>query len=188
MLNIVLFGAPGSGKGTQSELIIAEYGLKHLSTGDILRKEMAEQSEVGKLAKGFIEAGQLVPDEVIIKMLEKQIDLQGSKGVIFDGFPRTVAQAKALKKMLNDLGTDVSVMLSLNVEEQALINRLLKRGEISGRSDDNLETIQKRINVYKEQTLPVADYYKTEEKLVDIEGNGTVEDTFELIKKAIEKL
>ncbi len=185
MLNIVLFGAPGSGKGTQSELIIAEYGLQHLSTGDILRKEMTEQSEVGKSAKGYIDAGQLVPDEVIIKMLEKQIDLKGSKGVIFDGFPRTVAQAKALKKMLNDLGTDVSVMLSLNVEEQALIDRLLKRGEISGRSDDNLETIQKRINVYKEQTLPVADYYKSEGKLVDIEGNGTVEATFELIKNAI---
>ncbi len=185
MLNIVLFGAPGSGKGTQSELIIAEYGLQHLSTGDILRKEMAEQSEVGKLAKGYIETGQLVPDEVIIQMLEKQIDLKGSKGVIFDGFPRTVAQAKSLKAMLNNLGTDVSVMLSLNVKEQSLIERLLKRGEISGRSDDNLETIQKRINVYKEQTLPVADFYKTEGKLVDIEGNGTVEATFELIKNAI---
>jgi len=188
MLNIVLFGAPGSGKGTQSENLIKEYGLKHLSTGDILRKEIAEKSEVGQLAEGYISAGQLVPDEVIIKVLEKQIDIEGSNGVIFDGFPRTVAQAKALKKMLNDLGTDISVMLSLNVEEQALIERLLKRGEISGRSDDNLETIQKRINVYKEQTLPVADYYKAEGKFVDIEGNGTVDITFELMKKTIETL
>jgi len=188
MLNIVLFGAPGSGKGTQSELLIKKYGLKHLSTGDILRKEIAGKSEVGELAKKYIDAGQLVPDEVIIKMLEKQIDLKGSKGVIFDGFPRTVAQAKALKKMLNDLGTDVSVMLSLNVDEPKLVERLLKRGEISGRSDDNLETIQKRINVYKEQTLPVAGYYKSEGKLLDIEGNNGIDDTFELIKNAIEKL
>jgi adenylate kinase len=188
MLNIVLFGGPGSGKGTQSELIIKEYGLKHISTGEILRNVMAGPSEVGKLAHDYIDAGQLVPDEMIIDMLAKQVDFKNSKGVIFDGFPRTVTQAKALKKMLNSLGTDVSVMLHLDVEEESLVERLLIRGESSGRSDDNLETIRKRIKVYKEQTLPVIDFYKEEGTHININGNGSVEEIFEEIKNAINKL
>ena len=147
MLNIVIFGAPGSGKGTQSELIIKEYGLDHISTGDVLRSEMKNETELGKIAKDYIEKGQLVPDELIVDMLAKVLDSKvNSKGVIFDGFPRTIPQAKALKEMLNKRGTDVSVMLNLQVEEE-LINRLLERGKVSGRSDDNLETIKSRLDV-----------------------------------------
>ena len=132
MLNVVIFGAPGSGKGTQSELIIKEYGLDHISTGDVLRAEMKEETELGKIAKDYIEKGQLVPDELIVDMLAKVLDSKaGSKGVIFDGFPRTIPQAKALKEMLNKRGTDVSVMLNLQVEEEELINRLLERGKVS---------------------------------------------------------
>ena len=146
MLNIVIFGAPGSGKGTQSELIIKEYGLDHISTGDVLRSEMKNETELGKIAKDYIEKGQLVPDELIVDMLAKVLDSKvNSKGVIFDGFPRTIPQAKALKEMLNKRGTDVSVMLNLQVEEEELINRLLERGKVSGRSDDNLETIKSRL-------------------------------------------
>ena len=144
MLNIVIFGAPGSGKGTQSELIIKEYGLDHISTGDVLRSEIKNETELGKIAKGFIEKGQLVPDELIVDMLAKVLDSkENSKGVIFDGFPRTIPQAKALKEMLNQRGTDVSIMLNLQVDEEELISRLLERGKVSGRSDDNLETIKK---------------------------------------------
>ena len=135
MLNVVIFGAPGSGKGTQSELIIKEYGLDHISTGDVLRAEMKGETELGKIAKDYIEKGQLVPDELIVDMLAKVLDSKASsKGVIFDGFPRTIPQAKALKEMLNKRGTDVSVMLNLQVEEEELISRLLERGKVSGRS------------------------------------------------------
>ena len=171
MLNIVIFGAPGSGKGTQSELIIKEYGLDHISTGDVLRSEMKNETELGKIAKDYIEKGQLVPDELIVDMLAKVLDSKvNSKGVIFDGFPRTIPQAKALKEMLNKRGTDVSVMLNLQVEEEELINRLLERGKVSGRSDDNLETIKSRLDVYHKQTAPLADYYIGEGKHVAIKG------------------
>lgn len=187
MLNVVIFGAPGSGKGTQSELIIKEYGLAHISTGDVLRGEIKAQSELGKIAEGFISKGQLVPDELIIDMLAKVLDgKKDSKGVIFDGFPRTIPQAKALKKMLNERGTDVSVMLNLEVAEDELIKRLLKRGEISGRSDDNLETIKSRLDVYHSQTAPLAAYYVEEGKHSAIEGMGTVEEIFARIKKAVD--
>ena len=179
MLNVVIFGAPGSGKGTQSELIIKEYGLDHISTGDVLRAEM----------KDYIEKGQLVPDELIVDMLAKVLDSKvGSKGVIFDGFPRTIPQAKALKEMLNKRGTDVSVMLNLQVEEEELINRLLERGKVSGRSDDNLETIKSRLDVYHNQTAPLADYYVGEGKHVGIHGMGTVEEIFGRIKEAVNKV
>ena len=161
MLNIVIFGAPGSGKGTQSELIIKEYGLDHISTGD----------------------------ELIVDMLAKVLDSKvNSKGVIFDGFPRTIPQAKALKEMLNKRGTDVSVMLNLQVEEEELINRLLERGKVSGRSDDNLETIKSRLDVYHKQTAPLADYYIGEGKHVAIKGMGTIEEIFGRIKDAVNNL
>lgn len=186
MLNVVIFGAPGSGKGTQSERIIAEYGLEHISTGDVLRAEMKAETELGKIAKGYIEKGQLVPDELIVDMLAGVLDSKtGAKGVIFDGFPRTIPQAKALKKMLNERGTDVSVMLNLQVEEEELINRLLERGKISGRSDDNEETIKSRLEVYHNQTAPLADYYVSEGKHVAIHGMGTIDDIFGRIKEAI---
>ena len=187
MLNIVIFGAPGSGKGTQSELIIKEYGLDHISTGDVLRSEMKNETELGKIAKDYIEKGQLVPDELIVDMLAKVLDSKvNSKGVIFDGFPRTIPQAKALKEMLNKRGTDVSVMLNLQVEE--LINRLLERGKVSGRSDDNLETIKSRLDVYHKQTAPLADYYIGEGKHVAIKGMGTIEEIFGRIKDAVNNL
>lgn len=189
MLNVVIFGAPGSGKGTQSELIIKEYDLSHISTGDVLRAEIKGETELGKIAKGYIEKGQLVPDELIVDMLAKVLDSKaGSKGVIFDGFPRTIPQAKALKEMLNKRGTDVSVMLNLQVEEEELINRLLERGKVSGRSDDNLETIKSRLDVYHNQTAPLADYYVGEGKHVGIHGMGTVEEIFGRIKEAVNKV
>ena len=174
MLNIVIFGAPGSGKGTQSELIIKEYGLDHISTGDVLRSEMKNETELGKIAKDYIEKGQLVPDELIVDMLAKVLDSKvNSKGVIFDGFPRTIPQAKALKEMLNKRGTDVSV---------------LERGKLSGRSDDNLETIKSRLDVYHKQTAPLADYYIGEGKHVAIKGMGTIEEIFGRIKDAVNNL
>ena len=179
MLNVVIFGAPGSGKGTQSELIIKEYALDHISTGDVLRSEMKNETELGKIAKDYIEKGQLVPDELIVNMLAKVLDSKAnSKGVIFDGFPRTIPQAEALKKMLNERGTDVSIMLNLQVDEDELIKRLLERGKVSGRSDDNLE-------VYHKQTAPLADFYVKEGKHVAIKGMGTIEEIFGRIKEAI---
>ncbi|MDF9831037.1 adenylate kinase [Parabacteroides sp. PF5-6] len=189
MLNIVIFGAPGSGKGTQSERLIKEFGLDHISTGDVLRKEIKEGSELGRVASEYINKGQLVPDELIVDMLAKVLDeKENAKGVIFDGFPRTIPQAVALKKMLNERGTDVSVMLNLHVEEDELIHRLLERGKVSGRSDDNLETIKSRLEVYHKQTAPLADFYIQEGKHVSIVGNGTIDDIFDKIKKALEDI
>ena len=181
MLNVVIFGAPGSGKGTQSELIIKEYGLDHISTGDVLRGEMKAETELGKIAKDYI--------ELIVNMLANVLDSKKpAKGVIFDGFPRTIPQAKALKQMLNERGTDVSVMLNLQVDEDELVKRLLERGKVSGRSDDNLETIKSRLEVYHTQTAPLADYYIGEGKHVAIQGMGTIEEIFGRIKEAINNL
>ena len=189
MLNIVIFGAPGSGKGTQSERIVEKYGINHISTGDVLRAEIKNGTELGKTAKGYIDQGQLLPDELIIDILASTLDsFKDSKGVIFDGFPRTIPQAKALKEMLNKRGTDVSVMLNLQVEEEELINRLLERGKVSGRSDDNLETIKSRLDVYHKQTAPLADYYIGEGKHVAIKGMGTIEEIFGRIKDAVNNL
>ena len=186
MLNVVIFGPPGSGKGTQSEQIIDYFGLGHISTGDILRAEIKEGTELGKIAASFIDRGELVPDSTIIGMLENKLNfLNSSKGVIFDGFPRTVAQAQALKEMLAKRGERIDVMLNLEVERQELIARLLKRGETSGRSDDNLETIEKRIAVYEAQTAPVMDFYKAEGSYHGIQGVGSVAEIFERIKEAI---
>lgn len=186
MLNVVIFGAPGSGKGTQSELIIKEFGLNHISTGDVLRAEIKEGTELGKIANDYITKGQLVPDELIIDMLAKVLDSkEGSKGVIFDGFPRTIPQAEALKKMLNKRGTDVTLMINLHVEEDELINRLLERGKKSGRSDDNIDTIKSRLDVYHLQTAPLAEYYIKEGKHHAIKGIGTIEEIFERVKEKI---
>ena len=187
MLNIVIFGAPGSGKGTESELIIKEYGVDHISTGDVLRSEIKNETELGKIAKDYIDKGQLVPDDLIVNMLAKVLDgKKNSKGVIFDGFPRTIPQAKALKEMLNKRGTDVSVMLDLKVDEDELIRRLLERGKISGRSDDNLDTIKSRLDVYYKQTAPLADYYISEGKHVAIKGVGAIEEIFGRISEVLD--
>ena len=185
MLNIVIFGAPGSGKGTQSDMIIKKYGLFHISTGDVLRAEMKNGTELGKIAEGYISKGQLVPDELIIDMLAKVLDSneETKNGVIFDGFPRTIPQAEALKAMLKERGAEVSAVIGLEVEEEELIDRLIKRGQVSGRSDDNLETIKSRLDVYHNQTTPLKDYYINEKKYKAIHGMGTIESIFAAIEK-----
>ena len=187
MLNIVIFGAPGSGKGTQSERIVEKYGINHISTGDVLRAEFKNGTELGKTAKGYIDQGQLIPDELMIDILASVFDsFKDSKGVIFDGFPRTIAQAEALKKMLAERGQDVSVMVDLDVPEEELMVRLIKRGKDSGRADDNEETIKKRLHVYHSQTAPLIDWYKNEEKYQHINGLGTMEGIFAEICEAVD--
>ena len=189
MLNIVIFGAPGSGKGTQSERIVEKYGINHISTGDVLRAEIKNGTELGKTAKGYIDQGQLIPDELMINILASVFDsFKDSKGVIFDGFPRTIAQAEALKKMLAERGQDVSVMVDLDVPEEELMVRLIKRGKDSGRADDNEETIKKRLHVYHSQTAPLIDWYKNEKKYQHINGLGTMEGIFAEICEAVDKL
>lgn len=189
MFNIVIFGAPGSGKGTQSENLIEKYQLDHISTGDVLRAEIKANSALGQSAAQYIEKGQLVPDSLIIDILASVLDAKkGSKGVIFDGFPRTIAQATALKAMLAERGTEVSAVIALEVEEQELIERLINRGKVSGRSDDNLETITKRLQVYHSQTAPLIEHYKAENLYHAVEGTGSVEEIFDRIKKIIAAL
>ena len=189
MLNIVIFGAPGSGKGTQSERIVEKYGINHISTGDVLRAEIKNGTELGKTAKGYIDQGQLIPDELMIDILASVFDsFKDSKGVIFDGFPRTIAQAEALKKMLAERGQDVSVMLDLEVPEDELMVRLIKRGKDSGRADDNEETIKKRLHVYHSQTSPLIDWYKNEKKYQHINGLGAMDGIFADICEAVDKL
>ena len=189
MLNIVIFGAPGSGKGTQSDLLKQTFNLAHISTGDVLRREMKNETELGKIAKGFIEKGQLVPDDLICDMLAVTLDtLKDANGVIFDGFPRTIPQAEALEKILAQRGMEVTVLLDLQVDEAELIKRLLERGKISGRSDDNEETIQARLKVYHSQTAPLAEYYQSKGKRIVIKGVGTIDDIFTRIKEDINTL
>lgn len=188
MLNIVLFGPPGSGKGTQSNKLIEKYGLIHLSTGDILREAIANKTELGVLAKQFMDKGELVPDEHVTKIVARRLDKNpNANGFIFDGFPRTNVQAEFLYKELNERGTSISVMMTLDVPHQVLIDRILNRGKDSGRSDDqDLSIIENRINIYKKQTAPVIDYYKAKGKYYSIEGIGTVEEIFGRIVKVIE--
>ena len=190
MLNIVIFGAPGSGKGTQSEFLIEKYGLKHISTGDILRREIESQTQLGKIADALISKGHLVHDELIIEMLANILDAKQCRtGVIFDGFPRTIAQGKALAELLNKRNTDLSLVINLNVEKEELIQRLLNRGKVSGRSDDNIETITARLQVYEKQTAPLIDFYKEERKLVNIAGGGrSMQEIFSDIDKAVDKV
>ena len=189
MLNIVIFGAPGSGKGTQSAMIVEKFGVNHISTGDVLRNEIKNGTELGKVAKGYIDQGQLLPDALIIDILASVLDgLKDSKGVIFDGFPRTIPQAEALQRMLAERGQQVSAMLDLDVPETELIDRLVKRGQDAGRADDNLETIKKRLVVYNEQTSPLKDYYKSEGLYNHINGVGALDDIFNEIAAVISKL
>ena len=180
MFNIILFGPPGSGKGTQSEKLVFQYQLKHLSTGDLLRSEIAAQTALGMAAKGFMNEGKLVPDEVVIGMIDSCIDANSEvKGFLFDGFPRTVAQAKALDELLAKKSSSISTVLFLQVNEEELIKRLVKRGETSGRADDADPVVQrKRQDVYKNETLPVSDYYKQFNKVVNVVGEGSIDDIF----------
>ena len=191
MTSIVIFGAPGSGKGTQSERLIDQYGLHHISTGDVLRSHMARGTELGKIAESFISQGQLIPDELMINILADVLDSNPAatqKGVIFDGFPRTIPQAKALNELLAKRGTEVHAVIGLEVDDEELVDRLIKRGQMSGRSDDNLETINKRLTVYHSQTSPLRDYYMTEGKYKAIEGKGSIDDIFNAIKKSIDQV
>jgi adenylate kinase len=192
MLNIVISGAPGSGKGTQSAIIVEQYGLSHISTGDMLREEIKAGTENGKKAEALINDGKLVPDEMIIAMLHDRVqnDLNNGsvKGFIFDGFPRTAAQAIALDAMLEELGTEVSCMLHMQVEHDLLIERLLNRGKTSGRADDNLETIQKRLDVYNTQTLPAIEHYRTSGRYKSACNNSSVEACFAQVKEIIDNL
>ncbi len=189
MLNIIIFGAPGSGKGTQSERIVEKYGISHISTGDVLRAEIKRGTELGKTAQGYIDQGHLIPDQLMLDILAGVLDcLENSRGVIFDGFPRTLPQAEALKKMLKERGQDVSVMLDLDVPEGELMTRLIKRGKESGRADDNEETIKERLVVYHSKTAPLIEYYKAEGKYRHICGSGTFEGIFAQICGHIDSL
>ncbi|MEJ2003473.1 MAG: adenylate kinase, partial [Cyclobacteriaceae bacterium] len=181
MLNIVLFGPPGAGKGTQSEKLIEHFKLTHISTGDLFRKHLSEGTELGKLAQKYMDDGYLVPDEVVIGMVEDRIN-QGDvvNGIIFDGFPRTVAQAKALDKLLEKKNENISAMIALEVPEDELKKRLLSRGKISGRADDqNEEKINNRIAVYQKETLPVSEYYRAQDKFHTVVGVGSIDGIFE---------
>ncbi len=188
MFNIILFGPPGSGKGTQSDKIVDKYGLVHLSTGNLLRQEIADRTPLGLEAKRFMDKGQLVPDEVVIGMIDSCLEKHANaKGFLFDGFPRTAAQAEALDKLLSLKKTSICKVLALEVSEDELIKRILKRGETSGRSDDTNEAIiRNRYSVYKKDTEPVANHYWAEDKLVIVKGEGSVDEIFNALSNCIE--
>lgn len=188
MFNLILFGPPGSGKGTQSEKLISKYNFKHLSTGDLLRSEIAKKTSLGLEAKKIMDKGELVPDEVVIGMISSALESNPDVvGFLFDGFPRTSAQAEALDELLNKKNIAINVMLALNVTEEELVKRLLKRGETSGRPDDNNEqVIRTRIQEYHKKTSAVADHYKKTAKAVMIKGEGSVNDIFDGLTKEID--
>ena len=195
MKNIIIFGAPGSGKGTQSDKIIAEFGVAHISTGDVLRSEISAQTDLGRTASTYIQDGKLVPDSLIIDMLAKKLDKlvkeittsEGNMlpGVIFDGFPRTIPQAEALDKMLEERGEKVNVVIGLEVDDKELIKRIVERGKTSGRADDNEETAKKRLDTYYAQTLPLNKFYEEQGKYVKINGIGTIDGIYADIRAAI---
>ncbi|HEY2721384.1 MAG TPA: adenylate kinase [Chitinophagaceae bacterium] len=189
MFNLILFGPPGSGKGTQSEKLVEKYGLVHLSTGNLLREEISNKTPLGLEAKNFIDKGQLVPDEVVIGMIDSSLDHhKEAKGFLFDGFPRTAAQADALDKLLALKKTEIALLLFLEVTEEELIKRLLNRGKTSGRTDDVDEIIiHQRFAVYRNETAPIADHYKKLRKFQSIKGEGTVDDIFNSVCTIIDK-
>jgi adenylate kinase len=190
MLNIVLFGPPGAGKGTQAQFLVDHFKLEHLSTGDLLRGQIARKTQLGIRAQEIMERGELVTDEVVIGMIETILqEAAGSKGFIFDGFPRTVAQAEALDIMLGHHDTFIAGMLALEVEKQELIDRLLERGKTSGRPDDaDVSVIENRINIYNQKTTPLIDFYKAQDKYFPVKGMGTIEDIANRLKSVIEKI
>lgn len=188
MPNFVIFGAPGSGKGTQSERLISKFGLHHISTGEVLRKNIAEGTELGKIADTYISKGQLIPDDLMIRVLENVLDSEPEKtknGVIFDGFPRTIEQAKALKKMLEARNSKIHAVIGLEVDDDELVRRMLNRGKETGRTDDNIDTIQNRLKVYHSQTSPLRDYYINEGKYHAIDGSGDIENIFNRIHSSL---
>ena len=190
MLNLILFGPPGSGKGTQAERLISKYNLCHISTGDMFRYELSHNTELGQLARSYMDKGQLVPDSVTISMLRKRVqDNPHVKGFIFDGFPRTTPQAEALDELLAETGETISGLIELSVDEDEIVKRVLLRGKTSGRADDNDESIiRKRINVYRSETTPVADYYGQFGKSHKIQGVGSIDDIFNNLCHTIDSL
>lgn len=190
MLNIVIFGAPGSGKGTQSAKLIDKYGLYHISTGEVLRDHIKRGTELGKIADSYISKGQLIPDELMIQILDDVLEKEaaGKKGVVFDGFPRTIPQAEALKELLDKRGSKLHAVVGLEVPENELVERMINRGKETGRADDNPETIKNRLKVYHEQTSPLREYYNKEGKYLPIKGTGIVDEIFEDISKGIDGL
>jgi len=189
MLNIVLFGGPGSGKGTQSAKLIDQFGLYHISTGEVLRQHIADKTELGKIADGYISQGQLIPDDLMIRILDDVLEKEakGKGGVVFDGFPRTIPQAEALCELLKKRGTELHAVIGLEVPDQELIERMLHRGQETGRADDNPETIKKRLQVYHSQTSPLKDYYTDNGMYMPVNGLGNVDEIFEKIADGIEK-
>lgn len=191
MLNVVLYGAPGSGKGTQSERLIKEYGLHHISTGDVLRDHIARGTELGRVADSYISKGQLIPDQLMLDVLADTLDKnpeQTARGVIFDGFPRTIPQAEALSRMLEERGTTLHAVVGLEVPEEELIQRMLKRGADTGRADDNIDTIRERLKVYHKQTQPLREYYISKGNYHAIDGHGSVDRIFGDIKDKLDKI
>ena len=191
MINIVIFGAPGSGKGTQSDKLLEHYHLFHISTGDVLRDHMRRGTELGMVAKEYIDQGQLVPDDLIIDLLAQVLDENKentTQGVIFDGYPRTIPQAEALEGMLAERGTQVDAVVGLEVPDEELIKRIVLRGQQSGRADDNEETARKRIEVYYEQTSPLKAYYQEQGKYLAINGMGTIDGIFEQIQHELDNI
>lgn len=190
MTNIILCGAPGCGKGTQSEFIEKKYNLHHLSTGDLFRAEMASGSEQGKLFQSYISQGHLVPDELVMEIIDRHLDTlpADTKGIIFDGFPRTLNQAVQLEKLMKKRGDKTAMLIDINVPEDEIIRRLIERGKTSGRADDNLETIKERLVVYHEQTRPIDDYYELNDRYVRIQGLGTISEIFGRISRVLDKI
>lgn len=190
MINLILFGPPGSGKGTQAEKLAEKYNILHISTGDLFRKEIGDQSELGQLATQYMKKGELVPDEVTIGMLEAALERHGSTfGVIYDGFPRTVDQAQALDNLLEESEDQIDLLISLQVDDQEIIRRILERGKMSGRADDQSEEIiQGRLDVYKNETKPVYAYYDAMDKAITVKGMGTIEEIFTRITETIDQI
>ena len=187
-MNIVLFGGPGSGKGTQSEKLIKKYGLHHISTGEVLRDHIKKETELGKIAKSYIDEGQLIPDDLMIQILDTVMeDAKDKPGVIFDGFPRTIPQAEALNELLKKRGKELHAVVGLEVPDDELVKRMINRGKMTGRADDNEETIKKRLNVYHNQTSPLKDHYKKQSKYIPIDGNKEIEEIFDSIVSELEK-
>ena len=190
MLNLILFGPPGSGKGTQAAKLVEKYDLLHISTGDLFRYEIGNKTPLGIKAKKFMSKGQLVPDEVTIGMLNNKVEANlDVKGFIFDGFPRTIAQAEALDVLLKEKGLSISALISLSVEDDEIVSRILKRGESSGRSDDSDESvIRERIDVYNRQTQPVFDYYRKQNKSTQLSGIGSIDEIYDRLCASIDKI
>ncbi len=189
MFNIIIFGAPGSGKGTQGQILTDRYQLTHISTGEVLREKIRKQTPLGKLADEYISKGQLVPDNVVIDILTKFFaDNPTSNGYIFDGFPRTLRQGEAMDEMLAEKNESINVVLWLDVDDDELVERLLNRGKEMGRNDDNLETIKSRLKVYYQKTAPLKEFYSKQGKLIKINGMGTVEEIFSRIEKVVDSL